>query len=512
MMMERKKSQVGADGYIRVWTKDRGWVFEHRLAMEEHMGRRLKRGEVVHHIDGDVTHNRPENLQLATVAEHRDIHERVKSFRPRKLADFLVNEMEFAVAYGEGRKLYVYDGEGRYRAHDDFAEFDMTCVVKDHLYSFESEGAHAVTPKLTKDVIEHLVDLYADRLWERPPPQGINVINGIFNLKEQKLDRHTPAFLSQIQLPVIYDPRAKCPEWERFAQDTLPADVVEAGVPWQVAGWLMVPHTGLQKALLLFGPGASGKSTFLEGLRAFLGGDNVSAEPLERLEGNRFALASLVGKLANICGDLSYGRAEKSNIFKSIVGEDTVTAERKFESAFTFKPYARLVFSSNSHPRTRDTGDAYYRRWIVLPFPNVIPEEKRDPHLVKKLTEPGELSGLLNKALAALPQVLEQGVTETQSMKEELEELRLANQPVIGFLRDMLVEEPDKYILKTAVFKAVQDYCRKERTYTPSTVEIGKMVKVEFPNAKDYRPRRNGERTNAWMGITIPDPNGFDDI
>lgn len=46
----------------------------HRIVMEEHIGRRLGRTEVVHHINGDIHDNRLENLQLMTLSEHSRMH------------------------------------------------------------------------------------------------------------------------------------------------------------------------------------------------------------------------------------------------------------------------------------------------------------------------------------------------------------------------------------------------------------------------------------------------------
>jgi hypothetical protein len=47
---------------------------EHRVIAEQKLGRRLRRGEVVHHIDGDRFNNDPANLEVMTQAEHMREH------------------------------------------------------------------------------------------------------------------------------------------------------------------------------------------------------------------------------------------------------------------------------------------------------------------------------------------------------------------------------------------------------------------------------------------------------
>jgi hypothetical protein len=60
--------------FIKVSPGRAGWRFEHRIAMEQHLKRRLDRKEHVHHRNGNTLDNRIENLQLMSHSEHSKHH------------------------------------------------------------------------------------------------------------------------------------------------------------------------------------------------------------------------------------------------------------------------------------------------------------------------------------------------------------------------------------------------------------------------------------------------------
>ena len=61
--------ELTKEGYICLWISRKEKILEHRKVMEDHLGRKLTRSEVVHHINGNNSDNHLANLELTTYSK-----------------------------------------------------------------------------------------------------------------------------------------------------------------------------------------------------------------------------------------------------------------------------------------------------------------------------------------------------------------------------------------------------------------------------------------------------------
>lgn len=72
-------SYIDASGYVNVWTDEKKYAKEHRVFVELDLGRPLSSDEIVHHVDGDKTHNDLYNLYVCNGQKHhRNIHSQLE--------------------------------------------------------------------------------------------------------------------------------------------------------------------------------------------------------------------------------------------------------------------------------------------------------------------------------------------------------------------------------------------------------------------------------------------------
>ena len=327
-----------------------------------------------------------------------------------------------------------------------------------------------------------------------PDPYVINLRNGLYSVTDDKLSPHDPKYLSTIQLPVNYDENAGCPRFVKFLNEAMCEEEEQIALIQEIMGYCLVPVTSAQKSFIFTGAAAAGKSVLLSVIGdILLGKQNVSHISWQSLN-ERFKPAELFGKLANIFSDLPTKNIDDNGIFKSLVGEDHIMAERKHEHPFSFQSKARLLFSCNSIPKNYgDKSEGFYRRLIIIPFSRSVPEQERDPNLLDKLM--AEADGIFMFALEGLKRLMKNSYqfSATQVNVDALQQYREEFDSVRSFVRDCCEVKPDKVIGSTDLYNVYRAYCDESGMKAYSHKAFVQQLTVAFPDitrAKDEVGKR----------------------
>lgn len=233
----------------------------------------------------------------------------------------------------------------------------------------------------------------------------LGVENGVVDLRTGQLRDATREDLITRQAPVRFDPKAKCPRFNKFLRTVTQADQALIGYLQRVSGYSLTGKTGEQCLFFLYGHGANGKSTYLNLVRDLLGSDYALQTPSETLMEKRFKNGSGpspdLARLHNIrlttANEVEEGSSLAESMIKQMTGGDVVTARNLYENHFQYLPKYKLFIAGNHKPIIKGDDDGIWRRVHLIPFEVQIPEAQRDPKLPEKLRQ--ELPGILNWAI-----------------------------------------------------------------------------------------------------------------
>ena len=394
----------------------------------------------------------------------------------------------------------TYDNQEIYRYNGSFYDSEGIPIINYWVEEFLQEETKE---HLKKETVGYIRDKnYKDRAIFNSNPYLINLQNGIYDLKTNKFSEHNPDnyFLSEI--PVEYNKKAKIKKIKTFLKQVLKQDDIKR--LQEIYGYCLYQNYHIQKAFMFLGEGANGKSTVLNLLKKLLGNHNVSSVSLQELCDNRFAPGNLYGKLANIYPDLPDKTLTKTGMFKILTGGDTISAEQKFKDYFNFVNHAKLIFSANKLPETRDDTNAYFRRWEFINFPYTFYGEKCDPKILNKISTENEISGLFNWSLTGLRRLLRNGAfTNSSSVDEMREKYQRLSSPVASFVLDCIEISQGFYIFKDDLYACFVDYCVKNGLPVCAKNTFSSKLH-EHVRVTEYRPPKHSDREKrdrAWLGI-----------
>lgn len=359
---------------------------------------------------------------------------------------FLVLSIEYALKFAESNRwglcknhdfIYLYNGTF-------WAEID-----KETFQKFLGEAAEQMgVAKFSARFYQFREQLFKQFLATAylPTPQSnkntvlINLQNGTFEISPKGINLRPfdrSDFITY-QLPFEYNLEAEAPLFKAYLNRVLP-DKERQKVLAEYLGYVFIKHGSNalkeEKALVLYGTGANGKSVFFEIVNSLLGIDNVSSFSLQSLTNdNGYFRAKLANKLVNYASEIN-GNLEAS-IFKQLVSGEPVEARLPYGQPFILKQYAKLIFNCNELPKDVEHTNAYFRRFLIIPFDVTIPPHEQDKQLHSKIIDT-ELSGVFNWVLDGLNRLLDQKrFSECEAAQRAVEQYRVESDSVQMFLNE----------------------------------------------------------------------------
>jgi putative DNA primase/helicase len=315
---------------------------------------------------------------------------------------------------------------------------------RDHLFKQFIASAHLPKPEFSKDSV------------------FINLQNGTFEITptHTKLRSFNHHDFMTYQLGFKHDLDAKMPLFEAYLNKVLP-DKNSQKVLAEYLGYVFIrpAHLKLEKTLLLYGSGANGKSVFYEIVRKLLGEQNTSEFSLQNLTNeNGYSRAMIANKLVNYASEIN-GRLQAS-IFKQLVSGEPVEARLPYGKPFILTEYAKMIFNCNELPKDVEHTDAYFRRFLIIPFTVTIPEHEQDKQLAQKIIA-SELSGIFNWVLDGLNRLLEQKqFTECEAAQFAREQYVRESDSVKQFLFDRnYVSSATQIIAVQKLYNEYREFC-----------------------------------------------------
>jgi putative DNA primase/helicase len=292
----------------------------------------------------------------------------------------------------------------------------------------------------------------------------INLQNGTFEITaaSQRLRPFSSYDFLTYQLPFEYDEAADAPLFRAYLNRVLPETELQ-NILAEFFGYVFTKHLKLEKALLLYGTGANGKSVLFDVMNALLGKENVTNFSLSDLlqEHNRALIAN---KLLNYGSEINASTTR--DIFKNLVSTEPIQARLKYGNSFLMENYAKLCFNCNELPRDIEQTTAYFRRLLIIPFRITIPDNEQDTTLASKIIET-ELSGVFNWILEGLRRLLtNERFTESVIVATEIETYRKESDSVAMFIADENYKRSNEFTTLKNLYQSYKIYCQ-ENGYRP---------------------------------------------
>lgn len=323
----------------------------------------------------------------------------------------------------------------------------------------------------------------------------------IYDLESDKIIDATPDLFATNPIPHDIGLSEVTPTMDRIFTEWVGKEYVP--LLYEIIAYCMLPDYPLHRIFCLVGSGMNGKGKYLDLIGQFIGEKNKTSTELDYLLRNRFEAAKLYKKLVCLMGETNFTELSMTSLLKRLSGGDTIGFEFKNKNPFDGYNYAKIVIATNSLPTTTDKTRGFYRRWLLIDFPNEF-NEKKDiladiPHV--------EFENLAKKCIGILKKLLKvREFSNEGSIEDRMRRYEERSNPVSQFIKEMCKIGPN---YKEPLFKFYEElkvYLTQRGHRTISKIEIGRLLRsdgfdLEKENVPTGKDEKGVTRYTKWLYI-----------
>lgn len=345
----------------------------------------------------------------------------------------------------------------------------------------------------------------------------LNFTDVVYSIQEGKTMPHDKKYYFQNVLQISYNnTNLSDGEWyQYFMNSTFGKDEATIRCFEEFLGLVISPIRDVKQSFFLYGPSNTGKSVILNVLKEIIGAQFTSSLSFSQL-GNEFAVAQLVGKWLNISGEMSGVANRRIDIFKSLTGNDLVTACFKGKDHFQFQNQALLVFACNNFPQiSYEVVEAFASRIIIFPFSKVIPREKWIPDLSEKLLQEKDI--IIKRAIKGLKRLQKRNYEfeETDSMYQCKQLFLGDSNSFLLFARRCIVENPNGQCSSSSIKKCYHEFCSRhnlqqvaDNVWSKTLLELYPAQKCNITSGPEIEEGIISYNSRGYKGIILlPEKN-----
>jgi P4 family phage/plasmid primase-like protien len=339
---------------------------------------------------------------------------------------------------------------------------------------------------------------------EKPKPTWIQFKEKIIDIETDEVFSAQPKYFVTNPIPYNLGKSEETPNMDRIFKEWVGEKYVKT--LYQIISYCLIPNYPLSRIFCFYGAGMNGKSKFLELLRKFIGDYNCCSTELDVLSTSRFELSRLHKKLVCQMGETNFNELRRTSVLKKLTGNDLIGFEYKGSKHFEDINYAKILISTNNLPTTDDKSLGFYRRWLIIDFPNQF-NEKKD--ILSEIPEE-EYENLAKKCINILKDLLNvREFSNEGNIEERMNKFESKSDFLQKFIHDFTKEAFGEYITCNDFKKKFADWCGNNKHRGMSDVVLGQeMKKRGFQQERKYMNwlyDGKGGQMRVWMDITWKD-------